>query len=193
MKKLMFTALAVLAFTFANAQEEGFTKGSSFVSGSFGFNSESTGDVKDNSFNFSPRAAYFLTENIAAGAKLGFTSRKQENGTDPEIKTNEFTIGAFGRYYFTPATKFSVFAELELDYNTRKVEVGNGDTKFNGFGIGFAPGVNYFLNKNFAIEATWGALNYRTFKQDVSGAESTDNFNIGVNLDDINFGLVYKF
>ena len=67
MKKLLLSALAVCAFTFSNAQETettetaGFAKGDMMISGAFGFSSESTGDVKDNSFTIAPRFAYFVS------------------------------------------------------------------------------------------------------------------------------------
>ena len=97
-----------------------------------------------------------------------------------------------------PASRFSIFAELGADYGTSKVTEDNSPaaddvTKFNGFNIGFAPGISYFLSSNFALEATVGVVNYSTTKEDVSGAESTDNFNIGLNLNNVALGLVYKF
>jgi hypothetical protein len=61
MKKVLLSALAVFAFTFANAQEEetksegGFAQGDLFVSGAVTFGSEKTGDFKANSFEFAPK------------------------------------------------------------------------------------------------------------------------------------------
>jgi len=53
--------------------------------------------------------------------------------------------------------------------------------------------MNYFLNSNFALEAKVGVLGYSSDKPDFDGAEATDNFNFGLNLNDITLGLVYKF
>ncbi len=195
MKKLLLTALAIVSFVSANAQDEttsGFTKGDAFISGSVGFASEKTGDNKDNAFIISPRIGYFISENIAIGARIGYQSLKQEEGS-LENKTNTFNAGAFGRYFFTPSNKFSVFAELGADYLTRNFDNGTTDTTFNGFGIGGGPGVSYFIGNHFALEASWGALSYTTVKADVDGAESTDNFELSVGLEDITLGLVYKF
>ena len=55
MKKVLLSAVALLAFGFANAQEEksangGFAKGDVFVSGSFGIASDKAYDL--NSFDF---------------------------------------------------------------------------------------------------------------------------------------------
>ncbi len=191
----MLTALAVVSFTFANAQDgtsgsEGFTKGDVFISGSFGFNTSSTGDNKTNSFEISPRAGYFVSENFAIGGRVGYQSISQENNVG-DFDTNIFSIGGLGRYYFTPANKFSIFGELGLDYFSINTDNGTLDTTTDGFGVGVIPGVSYFLSSNFALEATWGLLSYSTSNPEQG--ESTDNFVIGLNLDDINLGLVYKF
>ncbi|WP_299180619.1 outer membrane beta-barrel protein [uncultured Aquimarina sp.] len=193
MKKLILTAIAVFTLTFVNAQDGGFAKGDIFVSGSFGYNSTSTGDIKNNSFEFTPRVGFFVSENIAVGARLGFTTSKQEAPFTEDIKNNSFNAGAFGRYYFTPSSKFSVFGEVAFEYASSKQEQGTGELKINGFGLNVGPGVSYFLSDHFALEAFWGALAYATAKPDIDGADSTNAVSVGLDLDDINLGLVYKF
>lgn len=199
MKKVLLSAVALLTIGFANAQEEattstgGFAKGDVFVSGGFGFNSGKQGDFKANEFTFSPAVGYFMTENIALGARLNVTSGKEEMGS-AETKSSEFGGEVFGRYYMTPASQFSVFAELAAGFGSSKEEdaLGNED-KYNMFGVNAGVGVSYFLNSNFAIEAGWAGLGYNSIKQDVSGAEAYSTFGLNVDLSAINFGLVYKF
>lgn len=195
MKKLLVVG-AVALFASMNAQETetvGFNKGNTFITGSVGFDSEKTGDVKVNNFTISPSAAYFITSNVALGARVVYDNAKAENGP-LEAKTDTFTAGIFGRYYFMPASKFSIFAELGADYGTASTKVTGSDKfKANGFGIEFAPGINYFLSNHFALEAKWGVLGYNSVKPDVNGATATNKFGFGVNLSDINLGLVYKF
>jgi len=196
MKKLFFTVLAVFAFVFVNAQEEenvGFSNGDFYVSGAIGFGSQSTGDVKSNTFEFSPSAAYFVSDNIAVGLNLGITTRTEELPFVDDIDTNTFNIGAFGRYYATPSNKFSLFGQLGFDYVSGKQEQGSTEAKFDGFSFGVAPGLSYFVSKSFAIEASVGVLNYTTVEPDAPNAESTDTFTFGVDLADINFGIIYKF
>ncbi|MEW7278132.1 outer membrane beta-barrel protein [Aquimarina sp. 2201CG1-2-11] len=195
MRKLLLTALAFASFATASAQDEktaGFTNGDVFISGNVGFSSEKFGERKENSFTVAPRVGFFVSENIAIGGKLGFTSQKEELGST-EDKTNAFSVGAFGRYYFSPASKFSVFGEFGADYRSTNQDNGTTDVTNNGFGIGGGPGVSYFIGNNFALEAFWGALRYATEKADTDGAESQDNFDLNVNLEDITLGLVYKF
>jgi outer membrane protein len=62
MKKVLLSAVALLAFGFANAQEEkstngGFSKGDVFVSGAFSFGSfeDKDADSKSSSFTISPK------------------------------------------------------------------------------------------------------------------------------------------
>jgi len=201
MKKVLLSLTALFAFGLANAQEAttsngGFSQGDVFITGAVGFGSESTGDVKTNTFTFSPKAGYFVSENIAVGLSLAYTSTKDEapgiDGTE-ETKTNSFGAGAFGRYYFTPASQFSIFGQLGAGFQSDKTETGDVESKSNGFNVGLAPGVSYFVSEHFAIEATFGILGYNTSKPDADGAESTDEFNFGLNMSDINFGIVYKF
>lgn len=200
MKKILLSAVALMAFGFANAQEAattGFSEGDVFITGSVGFGSEKTGDAKTNTFNFSPKAGYFVTSNIAVGVQLGFTSGKDTVETpagDVENKQTGLEVGAFGRYYFTPTRNFSFFGQLSAGYVTNKTEdEGAPEYKENGINIGLAPGVSYFVSDHIAFEATFGILGYRTLKPDVDGADSTNTFNLGANFSDINFGMVYKF
>jgi len=199
MKKLLLSALAVCAFTFSNAQEtettesNGVAKGDMMISGAFGFDSESTGDLKENSFTIAPRFAYFVSDNISVGAKIGYTSTKKDDGVADDIKTNALSLGAFARYYCSPTTKFSLFAELGADFTSYKWEQGSADADSSGFGLGVAPGVSYFLSDAFAIEASWGLLGYNTNDNGGNGADSTDKFELGLDTRDLTIGFAYKF
>ena len=201
MKKLLIVG-AVALFASMNAQETetvGFAKGNTFITGAVGFNSETEGDYKNNTFTVAPSVGYFVSPNIAVGARVGFTSGKESDKiatVTVEEKSNLFTAGLFGRYYWMPASRFSIFAELGADYSNSSFDsgvAGDEKDKANGFGIEIAPGISYFLNNHFALEAKWGALGYSSVKPDVDGATATNRFGFGVNLSDINLGLVYKF
>lgn len=193
---MLVGALALFAAVKAqvSTSTEGFAQGSTFITGAVGFASESIAEEKTSGFTIAPSVGYFVTPNIAIGAKLGYTSLKNEEGSYEET-TDLLTAGVFGRYYWMPASKFSIFAELGADYRslTEDDNTISNEYKSNGFAIQLAPGMNYFLNNNFALEAKVGVLGYSSDKPDYTGAEATDNFNIGLNLNDITLGLVYKF
>jgi hypothetical protein len=198
MKKVILTVATLFALGFANAQDkkesgEGFSKGDVFITGSFNVGSSkytANGNYKENTFSFSPKVGYFVSENIALGLGLGFaTSKVEENEGDEASKVNTTSIEAFGRYYATPGSKFSLFGQLSVGYAT----VDYDAFKVNAYGVELAPGVSYFLNDSFAMEASWGALSYASAKADVDGAENSNEFNLGLDLSAINLGLVYKF
>lgn len=186
MKKVILTAIAVLGFAFANAQTGGFSKGDAFISGALNVVSEKTGDAKTNGFIVEPKVGYFVSENIAIGAKLGFGTTKIG-----EEKTNNFTAGAFGRYYFTPASQFSVYGQAGLDFTNSKEKPG--DFKSNEIGANVGLGLSYFLSNHFAIEATWLGLGYSVNNNGGHGADKTNSFNFGTDLRAVTFGVVYKF
>jgi outer membrane protein len=166
------------------------------LSGAVGFSTTSRGNEKVNGFNFSPKAGYFVTNNIAVGVALGFGSNKHDMGFGVEEKITTFSVGAFGRYYFKPGSQFSIFGQLGVNSNSSKDEntVGNITTvsKINGFDVMLSPGISYFVSRSLAIEASFGALGYETEKPNTPGADSTDSFGLNLNLSSINFGLVYK-
>lgn len=204
MKKLVLTVAAVFAFGFANAQEknessEGFSKGDVFVTGALTFGSQKTGDFKVNTFELAPSVGYFVSENIAIGATVGFQSLKADNGA-VDATNSGTSFGAFGRYYFTPASKFSVFAELGFDYTTTDTEfdANDGDVFASSFetkelGLGLGAGINYFVSSNFAIEAGLGVLGYSSNDNGGDGAEKTNSFGFGGDWRAVTFGVNYKF
>jgi outer membrane protein len=197
MKKVLLSAVALLAFGFANAQEEeksangGFSKGDLFVTGAVTFGSEKTGDAKSNSFEVAPQVGYFLTENIAIGGKLGFSSQKADNGSFDTVDNAGFTVGAFGRYYFTPANQFSLFGQLGLDYSSMDNKLA--DFKYNVIDAGLGFGMNYFVSSNFSIEAGVAVLGYSTNDNGGDGADATNNFSFGGDWRAVTFGVNYKF
>lgn len=196
MKKVLLSAVALLAFGFANAQEEekgngGFSKGSMFVSGAFSIGSEKTDDVKSSEFEIAPKFGYFVTENIAIGGKLGYASMKAENGFGDTQDESALTVGAFGRYYMTPASQFSLFGEFGIDYST--VDNKLADVQENEIGVNLGLGLSYFLNNNWAIEASWAGLGYTTNDNGGDGAEKTNTFGLGADLRSFGFGVIYKF
>ncbi len=205
MKKIILSLLAVATFGTANAQETsieaGFAKGDLFISGAFSFSTSKTGDFKVNSFEVAPKVGYFVTENIAIGGSIGYQSNKLDfDGED--VANTGLGLGAFGRYYFTPASKFSLFAELGVNYTSFDNEyfIIDGElfapetsveSKEIGFGLGF--GMNYFVSSNFSIEAGVGVLGYASNDNGGDGADKTNTFSFGGDWRAVTFGVNYKF
>src|SRR5699024_3899063 len=107
-------------------------------------------------------------------------------------KTDENTtlaIGIFGRYYLLPGSKFSIFGELGVGFGATR-NMNHACT--NGVNATFAHGLSYFLGHHFALEASFGIFSYETVSTDGSNG-STDSFDVGIDLEHINFGIIYKF
>ncbi len=202
MKKVLLSAVALLAFGFANAQEEekgfGFAKGDVIVEGNLSFNStnDKNTEVKTNSFQFNPKVGYFLNDKFAIGVELGLGSDKEETAGTETDKNSNFNAGVFGRYYFLDLGKrFKTYAEAGLGMESGKA--GLGDAKYSGFGFGAGLGMNYFVSDSFAINfALTDVLSYSSQKWD--GAENVSEFGANVNVFNnffttAQFGLTYKF
>jgi len=200
MKKIILTVAAVFAFGFANAQDkkessEGFSKGDVFVTGAFslGSTNNKNNDEKTSSFEIAPQVNYFVTENISLGLSVGFASDKADvNGVDTQDDSS-VSFGLAGRYYFTPASKFSVFGQLAAEYVSTTDNLSTPEFKVNGFGAGLGLGLNYFVSSNFSIETSLAVLQFASAKADVTGAENVTAFGFGGDWRAVSFGVNYKF
>lgn len=205
-KTILLAAFAVFGFTQANAQEEetafDFSQGNIFIEGNLGFNSnkDNNTDVTTSSFNFNPKAGYFINDDFALGLQLGIGSSKVDNDGS-ETTNSSFNAGVFGRYYFLDLGKrFKTFAEFGGGINSTKSEQEGVDEDFktNGFNVGAGLGINYFVKENIAI--TFGLTNvisYTSNKVDADGQESVTNFGFNANrfnnfFETAQFGLLFK-
>lgn len=194
MKKFVVLIVVFATFNIMNAQDtkhDGFKKDDMFVSGSVGYSSSSYPDEsKENNFNITPRFGYFISDFVAIGGRAGYALQNKKNPNGDKVADNStFTVSVFGRYYLLPASKFSIFGELGVGFGTTK-NIQNDHT--TGVNAAFSPGLSYFLGRHFALEASFGVLSYNTVKPD-GGSGSTDSFDVGIDLENINFGIIYKF
>jgi len=112
-----------------------------------------------------------------------------------DSKTSGFGLSAGVAYFFTPADKFSVSVGGVLSYDTAKQDAlfaGSDDVKTNTIGLNVPLGLHYFVSDNFAITTQWGGLGYSSSKPDYTGADATNKLSLGLNMDSIAFGLIYK-
>lgn len=193
--------VAILAFGFANAQESssfGFSKGNILLEGNVGFSStnDKNTETKTNSFEFNPKAGYFLTDKFALGIELGVGSDKEEvAGTDTD-KNSNLNVGVFGRYYFLElGQRFKTYAEAGVGFNNGKE--GLAETKYTGVGFGAGLGINYFVSESFAINfGLTDILSYdsKKYKDAETVSEFEGNINVFNNFfTEAKFGLTYKF
>lgn len=152
MKKILLT-LGLGSMVALSAFAQGPAAGRLFAFGSLGYSSVKEGaDAKaTGTFTFAPGAGYFLTDNIALGAKLIYTSKS----SDGKSQGSTFGLGAFGRYYITKdvlGAKGSIFADATLSYSSYKA---NSDAKAVGtIGLGVGPGFALFPTPKWGFELT---------------------------------------
>jgi len=214
MKKILLAG-AVALFGLSNAQ---IAKGTAYLSGQVSYSQQenNNNDSKIESFRVLPTAGYFVGTNLAVGLGVGYASDKTTTTTNnalvvSEIKNTQsaFVVAPFVRKYWTIADKLYIFGQLEVPMEFGQVKsegtstttVGGStatsstSTKANytSIGVNIKPGLDYFLNKNWSIEATFGEFGYNTSKFDVDGAKSVNNYNFGLNLSAVTFGVKYVF
>jgi hypothetical protein len=163
----------------SSSGQEGFRAGDIFISGSFGYVSKKNDAGSTTSeTSILPSLGYFLKYNIALLGTIGF--KNTDNGGS---SANTFVIGAAARYYTTPAAKFSLFGQAGIGFESAK--------NSTAFTIGVKPGLSYFLNNHFSVEATVGE--FGIVNTSVDGGGSNTDFNFGADLTQLGIGLNYKF
>lgn len=219
MKKLLLAG-AVAVFGLSDAQ---IAKGTTYLSGQVEYDhsesNEFNGIRKDDVFKILPTAGYFIDTNLAVGLGAGYKSAvtKFEVGDAGvsnilEIKDtdNAFVVAPFIRKYWTLSEKLYIFGQLQvpLEFGQYKIEtetVGSPagwdeilspkpyKNNYTHIGVNIKPGLDYFLNKNWSMEATLGEFGYNTYKADYEGAERKNNYKFGLNLSSVTFGVKYVF
>ena len=201
MKKIILTVAAVFALTFANAQDKkestggpGFANGDLYLTGTAGFNSSKTDNAKSDGFTLSPGVGYFITDNIALEGQLNITSGTTNSGATgaSDQKTTGFGIGAGAKYFWTPASQFSLSLGANVTYMSTKFDNGVGNSTGKEIGFNIPLGLHYFVSNDFAITSTWGGFGYSSNDNGGNGADKTTGFNLGLDLSSISFGLIYK-
>jgi len=216
MKKVLLTG-AVALFGLSNAQ---IAKGTAYLSGSVGYSQEETnnGNNKVENFNVLPTVGYFVGTNLAVGVGVGYQTEKRTdistvafpNATSVstnEVKEPAFVVAPFVRKYWTLGDKLYIFGQLAVPMQFGKTETENStvtstgstvttvststEAKYTQVGVTVKPGLDYFLNKNWSIEATIGEFGYNNYKP--KDGDATNNYTFGLNLSSVTFGVKYVF
>ncbi|PXW18170.1 outer membrane protein [Chryseobacterium sp. CBTAP 102] len=216
MKKILLAG-AVALFGLSNAQ---IAKGTTYLSGSVGYSQVETnnGNLKTENFNVLPTVGYFVNTNLAIGLGVGYQTEKTTATTtttignattvsENVIKQPAFVVAPFVRKYWTLSDKLYIFGQLAVPMQFGKTETetssvttaGNTtisnststEAKYTQIGVTVKPGLDYFLNKNWSIEATIGEFGYSNYKP--KDGDATNNYNFGLNLSSVTFGVKYVF
>ncbi|GGI57773.1 hypothetical protein [Winogradskyella haliclonae] len=178
MKKLFFAALAVFAFSFSNAQDEGGSATSegtwlieantgNAMLGSTSFMFASSDGTSQ--YNLGLDGGYFISDNLAIKAGLGF------GGISPDVgdSVSAFSYRLGAKYYL--GGEFPIGVDLTG---------ASGDGAENGAGetplwLGLQGGYAWFVADNIAIEP---GLRYNLSLNEDFSDEGVFQFNIGFTL-----------
>jgi hypothetical protein len=211
MKKVLSLTLLALLCLEVNAQLQ---KGNIMIGGSLSFSNNSSdqdfingfSSSEATSFRLSPKAGYLLSDRAVIGLGLSLITSVTEytsNSSAQETRNKGLDISPFYRQYFSLGDKVAFFAHgmATLGFSKSKSKSQNGtdseETEGNGrsYTIGIVPGVNYFLNEKWALEASLGTLSYSAGNSDTSGTFGPDvesrGFNFNFGIDSFSFGLKY--
>ncbi|MCW3161839.1 outer membrane protein [Chryseobacterium oryctis] len=200
MKKVLLAG-AIALFGLSNAQ---IVKGTTFLSGTLNYSSSqnNNNDTKVDDLTLVPTVGYFVGTNVAVGLGVGYASHVEKaefaNGYDKATHQG-VVVEPFVRKYWTLGEKLYIFGQLSVPMqfgNTKNEEsIANVTTStknnFTAVGVSVKPGLDYFLNKNWTIEATIGEFGYSNFKY--KDAKSVDNYNFGFDLASVGIGVKYVF
>ncbi len=129
------------------------------------------------SLNLTPKAGWFIRDDIAIGPEVNLGLLTGNGST-----RFNYGIGAFGRYYIKDKriellNKTRWFLEANAGFNGVNTKASNvASTNTNGLGLGFGPGLAYFVTPNIALEAL---LKYNLT---VGFGSSVTAHNVGLNL-----------
>ncbi|HPZ88612.1 MAG TPA: hypothetical protein PLQ32_10935 [Flavihumibacter sp.] len=174
MKPRLVILLAVGAFFLSqqNAAAQ-IQKGNVLIGGNISNINLDLGTGKNFALSISPKAAWFIKDNLAVGGYVNFGLNTAKNaGTGIN-----YGVGGLGRYYFGRETvdllrHARFFMEANAGIEGYNPAVGDNT---NGFGFGAGPGIAYFVTPNIGLEALVKYNGIVGF----GSAPTSNNINIG--------------
>ena len=147
MKKVLIAAVLALTGFAAQAQIQ---KGNVLMGGNIANLSLGLDDSKVFTFDLTPKAAWFIEDNLALGAYANFGIQTAKGSST----TTNYGIGALGRYYGGSDVEIlrhgRFFGEATVGFGGINTSNGGGNT--NGVDLGVGPGFAYFVTPNIGLE-----------------------------------------
>jgi len=215
MKKIIVFNLLIISFLCSYAQIE---KGTHLTGSSIFFNYQQDKNGKkliyeQIGFGVMPNFGYAVKKNLVLGGGINYSFQltkifPQSSGFffNSSI-SNSIGPNIYLRYYIMKG-KFGGFLTMNanpsyglLSYQNDNPNFPIDQRKYNiyniKFQIGIAPGITYFLSKNFAIELQYGylgySLNYTPIQKDINQSNTQQTFNFNFRADALNIGMRYYF
>ena len=149
MKKIIYLTITALTSIFFTASAQ-IQQGNVLVGGNFANLNLGLNDPKVFSLDITPKAAWFIQDNIALGGyvNLGLATAKGSS------TTTSYGLGALGRYYAGQDVEVlkhgRLFGEATFGFGGVNVSDGGGNT--NGINFSFGPGFAYFVTPSIGLE-----------------------------------------
>lgn len=177
---------------------------------------KTTDGPSTSTFSIIPNVSYFLSDRFAVGLELGYSRLSSEvvdvtssRTTTTKEVTSGLGLSPFVRYYIPLGQKFYFYGQGGFGFTSGKVEntittvttfLGTQTTEtktesdLSAFNVGFRPGVTYFFTDRFALDASFGLLNFSNLTEKL-GNNETKNSEINFNIipSSLTFGLSYRF
>lgn len=155
MKKRIF-AMAFVGFFFITGAQSQISRENVMIGGNISNMSLGLDDGGAFNMTLTPKAAWFVRNNLALGAYVDFNMMAAK-GISPAIN---YGVGALGRYYINDPEinvlrKTRFFGEATVGIEGYNPSAGNNT---NGLGISAGPGIAYFVTPNIGLE---GLVKYR--------------------------------
>ncbi|MCB9304399.1 MAG: outer membrane beta-barrel protein [Lewinellaceae bacterium] len=147
------------------------------------------GEVSSVELSIQPRFGVLVSSNLALGLGLGYEGLFSETNTERAISPfpqtvkstiNRYSFSPFLRYYKSFEDRFGLWLDLygSVGLGKGKFEnVQNGirdeqeENQFN-MQLGIRPGLYYFLNRRFALEASVGGIGFNYDRRKMVDTES---------------------
>ena len=152
MKKTL-SVLAVLLLLLTQRTNAQLEKGNVLVGADLAGFDFDLGKSSGFDISISPKAAWFIRDNVAIGAYTLLAFTKSGEGAPT---TTTYSIGPLGRYYVNKPDVNLLkqgrwFAEVNAGITGINVS-GDERSSTNGLGFGFGPGYAYFITPNIGFE-----------------------------------------
>ncbi|NCD68337.1 hypothetical protein [Mucilaginibacter agri] len=147
-KYLIFSFLAL--FATSSAVRAQIQQGNVLVGGNFANLSLGLDNAKVISIDLTPKAAWFVKDNVAIGGYINLGIQSAHNSST----TTNYGIGGLGRYYTGKDVEIlrhgRIFGEATVGVGGINVSDGGGHT--NGLDFSFGPGFAYFVTPSIGLE-----------------------------------------
>ena len=167
-----------------------------------------TNNVKDgsssSSYVFGPQVGFMLGEKAGVGINLNFngTTTNQNNDDNDKTVMSGWTVEPFFRYYFAGTGDFSFFGDAKIGFgggNTKMTSDSDPETEspYSNFGINLAPGVQWWFNESWSMNASVGVLGYNSQTDNTDRDEefqtTTNSFGLMAGFNTLDIGLYWHF